>query len=469
MTAVDSQHQTLTVESRDAKEESTVSVDRLLRSWTEVLARTQLQVLVELRGELPERVILFYTTQDQRYVDEPIEMQQAEEGLKHYIGIIPGENGRGLLQRLDYYVVAGDAKTCVYHVRVIQPPSASVTQVHYSYPDYMNLDEKSQSDGHIDAWEGTTVTLNAQASMPVESAIVLFSDTEDVTIKAEEMRMQLVDGMGLRLGWKLAFRSDGTYPCFFRIRTKNLRGEVDPKPTRYNLTIRPDRPPEVVLLDPVRDLQMPANGIIPLLIEARDPDFMLRYVSLRIERDGEELSRSPTIFDGHQQTVETTYDFDLAPLQLKTGDTITYWIQARDNKQPLGNRKNTPRLNITIVDRVSDQNVQQQLAEDKQRQQQLQEARQENNEDGVDETQPQESAEQPLPPDQPQPEEGTPEAGQNGDQDQQKEQGSQKSEKQQSGSRQGNGSQSSDAGEQDENGDGQNRAVSGEARQQRQG
>src|SRR5262249_10878048 len=39
---------------------------------TEVLARTPLEVTVDIRGHVPEHVYLFYTTDDRRFVDEAI-------------------------------------------------------------------------------------------------------------------------------------------------------------------------------------------------------------------------------------------------------------------------------------------------------------------------------------------------------------------------------------------------------------
>ena len=155
----------------------------------------------------------------------------------------------------------------------------------------------------------------------------------------------------------------------------NSKNEADPQPMLYNVTIRPDLPPEVELLDPRRDLEMPANGILPLMIRARDPDFLLRSVKLQVEKDGEHIA-SEDIFDGFQNgfqksfSTRPSYDFRLKQrgLMPEPGEIITYWIEARDNKQPKENRTNTPRLKIRIVDPVSDEQAEKQLSQDKQRQ-----------------------------------------------------------------------------------------------------
>ncbi len=348
---------------------------------TEVLARTHLEVIAELRGHDPERVTLHYTTADQKFVDKPVRMRKIDESFNRYRGILNGENGRGILQNLTYHVVAGDAVSSDYKVTVIQPPSAAVDEVRYEYPSYMELQNKTQLGGHIDAWEGTNVSLRATVNMPVHSAMILFSDTEDTSTKAEELRIKIVGGMKLRAEWTLKFRADGTYPHNFRIQCKTATGEIDPEPTLYHITIRPDRRPVVELLDPRGDLEVPANAVVPLLIEAYDPDFKLRYVTLRREKNGEVLPRSPQIFKGLQKQFKTIWDWHLKPMNLKAGDVITYWVEVRDNKEPLGNlsEKRLP-LRLLIVDEVPEKEADRQLESERQRiKQRLEEDRQQEN------------------------------------------------------------------------------------------
>jgi collagen type III alpha len=353
----------------------------------EVLARTQLEVTADLRGETPERVTLYYTTADRKYVDEPVEMRQVDENLRRYRAIIAGEGGGGVLQNKTYRIEAGDAVTRDFQVAVRQPPSARVDEVSYVYPDYMEFPPRTQSGGHIDAWEGTTVTVTAKANMPVRSAVLVLSDDDDLTRRTAEIPMEVTDGARLRAEWKLTLRDETAqprYPRFYRIQCYNESRETDPQPTLYTINVRPDERPEVELLDPTGDLERPANAMVPLLIRARDPDFKLRFINLRVEKNGEEIGNEE-IFDGHRQRFSTRYEFRLEKLNLEPGETISYWIEARDNKQPIGNRRNTPKLDITITEPVAPEDAEKQLEDDKQRQDEmLEESRQRRNEQGLD-------------------------------------------------------------------------------------
>ncbi|MBX3438262.1 MAG: hypothetical protein KF861_12280, partial [Planctomycetaceae bacterium] len=358
-------------------------IDRVQPGDTDVLARAQLPVTVELSGVMPPEVTLHYSTADRQLVDEPITLRETEDGVRQYRGVITGENGRGILQNLTYYIVAGDARSDTFRITVSQPPSATVDEVAYEYPRYMGLRDRVQIGGAIDAWEGTWVTIRATANMPVKSAMVLFSDSDDLTQKAEELPVQIESGTLLSARWQLRIRPDGTYPNFYRIQCRNDAGQTDPSPALHPIKIVPDRPPQIQLAQPTSDLERPANAVVPLLFAAEDPDFLLRSITLRLERNGESLPQSPRLYEGPplRKSVTGTHDFDLRPLNLQPGDKLTYWLEARDNMEPFadrsGNRSNTPRLNIMITESVSAQEVQEQLAEDKaQVQERLEESQQ---------------------------------------------------------------------------------------------
>ena len=341
----------------------------------DVLARTNVDVTVYLRGENPKEVTLLFTTEDEKFVDEPIEMRLKNKETKEYRCLLSGENGRGLLQNLTYRIVAGDAESKSYRVTVKHPPTANVQQVFYQYPKYMELAPRTVPTGHIDAWEGTTITVQATANQPVTRAMLMPLDREEFTPESHgvPLPMQIKNGTELSLKWKLEIRPDRTSPHYYAVQCYNKAGETDPSPVLYSLKIRPDKAPILELVEPRSDLEAPANAIIPLIVKARDPDFKLSYVTLKAEKAGEELAGTPILFDGSikkkRQNYSGTFDWKLEDYELQPGDVITFWVEARDNKLPLPNRKNSPKLHIKIVKPVSKAEAEKQLEEEKEKQQ----------------------------------------------------------------------------------------------------
>jgi len=351
------------------------TIDLVRPGDVDVIARSQLEVTADLRGQLPAQTFLYFTTADHKYVDERMEMRLIDESAKQFRCVINGENGGGILQNMTYRIVAGDASTRDYKVRVIQPPAATIESIRFDYPEYTRLQPMTQTTGAIDALEGTRVTLKATANMPLRSASVQFFDDEAATKRGEEFPIRVSDGTKLQAEWKLEIRSDGTYPHFYRIFCTSAAGESEPNPSLYSVTIRPDQPPEVVLRDPKTDLELPANAVVPMVIEARDPDFRLRYINIKVEKDGSPII-GPEIYEGNDQQFKTTYKWNLKDYHFRPKETITYWLQAQDNRQPIANTSNTARLRIRIVDPIPEDQVKKNLemAEQRQKQEAAQQA-----------------------------------------------------------------------------------------------
>ncbi len=364
----------------------------------DVLARTLLEVTVDLRGELPEKVELVYSTLDRSLVDERVSLRRADETLKRFAGVLAGPEGDGLLQGLTYHIEAGDAVSPPYRIDVIQPPTVSVDQIHYAFPDYMELRPERRESPVIDVWEGTRLTLSASTNMPVQRAWIEFSDTESFPLNPEPLPMDIEDGTRLSVEWQAMIRDDGMTPRLYRIRCRTEAGATDPTPAVYPIEIHPDQKPQIEAVYPTADVERPANGIVPLLLRAADPDFRLTRVTLRSRQGNIDLS-DRVLWRGGDRSAEVEYDLRLEDLGLEPGDVLTWWGEARDNRVieaatrrlKDNNVSITPHLRIRISEPVSESEVVDQHAFDaQQRQERIAELNQErrgrNDPDSVDDS-----------------------------------------------------------------------------------
>ena len=340
-----------------------------------VPAGSHVEFVADLAGVIPEAVRVLYSTSDRRFVDEPLTMRTTDDEHRFRI-LMVGEGDRGIRQDLTYRIEAGDATSETYTITVEQPPTSHVTEIHYVYPAYMDLPDRTDSTGAIEAWEDTTLTVLAESSEPVREAVLQMSDDSAFTVRGEELQMA-IDGTKLSVNWKLTHREDGTFPKFYRIQVMDSEGQKDLEPAVYPVDVRRDQPPVLKLIDPTRDLQVAANAIVPLLVEAEDPDFLLRSVTLHYAVNGKLIQPSEVLLDAFQTGLTKnwtgTWDFQLKPLNLNPGDVVTFHLEARDNRPPLGNQSRTGDLNLQITAPVSEQQVQEQLAQDRQMQDQMRE------------------------------------------------------------------------------------------------
>jgi len=372
-----------------------------------VAMRSKPTVLVDLQynGDPPEEVALYYTTADERFKDRRVVMKHDPEVKKRYRIQLRGEYGQGILQEQTYRIVAGDAQAGPFIIRVVRPPTATVQSIHYDYPEYMGLDPRTQDGGHIETWEGTTVTVNAQTDQPVRDAWLVFTETENTAKPLGRVKMRITDGTRLSAELKREISlCNGSHPQFYHIKCVGKNGYEDPQPAVYGVTIRPDRKPDIVLLDPQGlDIDVPANTeIFPLLYQARDRDFNIRFVTLRmkIKRDDDQNDQpeefNDPVFNGNRKIVRETFDWPLHFRQLEPGDTVEFWLEAQDNMPPRSlrspwcqngvaddndqlNRTQTRRVTLRIVEPVSKQEAQRKLEEHRRRQQQKQQQHQQQN------------------------------------------------------------------------------------------
>ena len=367
----------------DAAVATQTRIDDVRPGDSDLLAGSQLEVVADIRGEIPDAVSLHFTTDDQRFVDETIPMRRVDQGLRQFRGIITGENGRGLLQSLSYYVRAGDSTSDTYRVTILEPPSANVLEVRYTFPDYMRFAPRTQPGGHIDTWEGAQISIRAETNMPVRSAVLRFLDRPDLTQKAEESRMTITDGTRLEAAWTAKARGDGSWPAHYYIHCLNDQHETDPDPSIYNVNVRRDQPPVVNLLDPIRGIELPENGDLSVMVRAEDPDFMLESVSLAV-RPGESDTTDRHVMyssseDGERAGFSSQRAFSVRnTLQLSEGDLAEIWIEAVDNKTPFGNTSRTRRITLKITEPASREELRRQQEADEQHKQQIRHEQSEN-------------------------------------------------------------------------------------------
>ena len=339
---------------------------------TEMLARSRPEIHVEIDydGEPPESVVLHYTTADRKFRDVPVPMKRLTNRKKHYMAMLTGEYGQGLRQNLSYRISAGDAQAGPFEITVVEPPSATVEKLDYEYPEYMELPKKSMMGGHIDVWEGTEVSVHAVANQPIHRATLILLDSENPASEAGRIEMQIENETRLSVVLKreIGFRADGSSPHFYRIEAKNENGDTDPDPIIYGLTIRPDRKPLVKILFPEEtEKKIPENTKeLSILTEAHDPDFKVKFLTLKSEiSKGNRPNADPIpddhiIFRGLKKELKRSFRWNLKPLNLKTGDVVRFRIEARDNKTPSGNRGYSRWITLKIVKPVSEQERKQQ-------------------------------------------------------------------------------------------------------------
>ncbi len=311
-----------------------------------------------------EQVLVRYSSDDGRIVDQAVPMTRAAEFARFECRLPPGK--AGLQQTLRYHLVAGDSRTREFMMQMEIPPTILFKSARYQYPAYTGIAERFVTDtADLRAIDGTRVTLEALANRQIQSA--------EIELNGDRARRIRMRAEGKRALGEFAMRTAKNDPKneqrwyqlrFTEAETGERRENLDP--VRHQIEVLADAAPEIRLVDPPADrARVPLDGWIELALEAQDPDFSLRRVAIRGEAKDRRLP-IPALLDrvaparGFEGRFNARYRLKPKELGLQPGDEVLYWAEAEDNREPERNRTETDRRWLTIgppeqVDRAANQ------------------------------------------------------------------------------------------------------------------
>ena len=216
-----------------------------------------------------------------------------------------------------YRVVVGEEKSRRFKVEVVPPPSFGELRVTATPPSYAGLPARAlpPGEGYVRSLPGTTVGVRVK----VEGA-------ESVEVEAPgDVRAPLErEGDTYRGGFTL------TRAGVYRLRAASPWGSA--ATPYFGLDLDPDNPPEVVVLEPARDLIITDTARSPRLRFTCADDFGLGDVRVVYydEATGQRLTGEVGSGAGR---AELEGEVDLVPpgLDLFPGTVVSYYVEAFDN------------------------------------------------------------------------------------------------------------------------------------------
>ena len=286
--------------------------------------------VVGMRDE--EQVRLVYTTADRQVVNQVVSMQKSDD-LRLFDCSFP-PTYEGFQQDLEFQIQAGDAVSSRYPISVLAAPYINIESIKYEFPDYTRrAPETVTDDPDIRALEGTRITLKAQANQAIKSGYLHFGSVEQPT----ENRPLQVAGQELKVRFHMAAElvlgssNRGSY----ELRVTNTQGKENDRPVQHLLELTRDFEPQVDILTPQRvEMEVPANGQQMIEVAARDPDFGLSLLQVKMFSSGQVLETKTLLKSstGVQGSVNKRFYFVPQEHDLQAGRVVTYWASAADNR-----------------------------------------------------------------------------------------------------------------------------------------
>ena len=354
----------------DIAQPAVVTIEEVLPGDVEIFFGETLEVVAQVSGRhQPEDVKLLYSTVDGQLVDQSSTMALTDEP-RTYSGTIAMPGG-GVQASLQYRVVAKDGVSRDYMVTVRPNPTIAIESLLFDPPDYTELASRTlMGVGDIDAIEGTLVTINAVANLPIKSAEVeLLNEIVNVAGDAElSYDQRFVPAVGSKyimevegrnatqsILVKLDANREKPFATHYRLKFTSTDGNRNSQPNVYPIRVTPDLAPDVEIKNPIEtDGQIPENQVLAIDIVASDLDFAIDSVELSLDHNGRSLfsdSLSLKSSKGNRR-VTARYSLDPKALGLKPGDVAVFHAIAKDNRmqgrKPAPNISRTQNYSVTI-------------------------------------------------------------------------------------------------------------------------
>ena len=303
-----------------------------------------------------DQVTLEYASLDGQLVDQTLPMVWNAKTQQREATLPPTNSG--IQFSLHYSIRAGDVVSPRYVLEVTPTPVITVERVDYEFPEYTRLPKQTiVGNPHIQAVEGTQITIHGQANQKINSAVIeLFSSAPEFAGSPRAMRCDQDQCEGR---FRLPDSRNGDFQVSqYGIRFRNLDGERNQEVIRYRVEVLRDLVPEIEILNPkLREIELPEDGKQEIEIRAIDPDYGLRRIRLRATAGNDSILSHDLLDDavGRTGQVVETYLFEPRKLGLRTGNRIALWALAEDNRvdartaTPKPNSRTTPRYYIVIT------------------------------------------------------------------------------------------------------------------------
>ncbi|MDQ7778117.1 MAG: hypothetical protein RDV41_00200 [Planctomycetota bacterium] len=225
-----------------------------------------------------------------------------------------------------YFVAAGDTRSDQYRVEVIPPPAVLARKAHLVPPKYSGFGGKETSGGNVDALCGTEVVVTASANRPMRKCSMVRGGEPPMPLKMNPQNETSV-----------TFTVDQTES--YRFLCEDEYGFKNENPCQYDVLARSDAAPEVGIMSP-GSVEVRQNEPFTLLVTASD-DCGLKDLSLvfRIKDRAGNRWNLPFKSVKPAPTRSTTVEREVYPaeLGLRAGDTMLYFVEARDTCEPASN------------------------------------------------------------------------------------------------------------------------------------
>lgn len=222
-----------------------------------------------------------------------------------------------------YRIMRGREQSPAYSVTVYQPLELEGLRVRVTPPAYARLTETVQENqGDVSGLKGSRVTVTATATQALAQAGLSLDGGV------------LVPG-AITHDCLVAVSFTLNQPGAYRLWARSVTGDSLIDPQHYSILVQEDAFPTVELTAP--EIDQALRPSLAVAVEGRAGDDVgLSLISLVFEAQGERSDALIARITAQVTDTSFAYRWDLGSRCLMPGDSVVYWLEARDNDDVSG-------------------------------------------------------------------------------------------------------------------------------------
>lgn len=279
--------------------------------------------------------------------------------------------------KMTVWVEAGDNQTAPQVVTVVEPLRIRNVSAVVAPPAYVKTGPANYNLSQAPATvvRGSTVSLRVEFNKPLAALVPVELELVKAAPKEGEAASAAPAGALTGLKWDPAPENQAQ-PRFealnsvrFRVKAQDIDGLRNAALEEYEIVVRPDQFPTVIIESPRRDEERTATAFVNLEILAKD-DFDIATMTLMVQRVGVQQADqqakphswsipltgwTASASAGERRDFRLAYKWELGQLDkadLKPGDVLQYFVRVTDNYDYNGTKNphaDSGKLKIVII------------------------------------------------------------------------------------------------------------------------
>ncbi|MGB2819898.1 MAG: hypothetical protein WBF17_02880, partial [Phycisphaerae bacterium] len=244
---------------------------------------------------------------------------------------VPVKNHRAM-----FVIACGDGRSKPRSFTVLPKPTVRSMTVTYDWPPYTGRGQTSDSGGRVDveAVKGTTVTIKAEANLPVARA----------SLKFEKVPPAIMTVQGRYMTGRFVLNENDRLCVVYKGTCDMING----RSAWCDVTAVSDQPPTVKLTEPVLRIELPVNDMLRLAGEVSD-DFGFANIAL-VTRNGGAERRLPLEDFPPPGVPARPIEVSLPVVRLgQAGQLLSCRVEARDYCPPDGQAGSSETFELLIT------------------------------------------------------------------------------------------------------------------------